>query len=97
MYPISSSRPQQGEKAVIWVVEILKGEVYDYNPKQFLSNSENISSQSASFPFCVYAEKNGKKSVSSNTDVLAAFLLNTSVQYVTTPAPTQDKLMLCVT
>ncbi len=23
VYPVSSSRPQQGEKAVIWVVEIL--------------------------------------------------------------------------
>ncbi len=35
----------------------MKGAVYDSNPKQFLSNAENISSRSASFPFCVRAEK----------------------------------------
>ncbi len=35
----------------------IKGVVYDSNPKHFLSNSENISSWSSSFLFCVYAEK----------------------------------------
>ncbi len=36
---------------------IFKGAVYDSNPIHFLSNSENISSLSASFPVYVFAEK----------------------------------------
>ncbi len=39
------------------LTHILKGVVYNSNPIHFLSSSENISSRSASFPFCVCAEK----------------------------------------
>ncbi len=32
----------------------LKGVVCESNPEHFLSNSKNISSRAASFPFCVH-------------------------------------------
>ncbi len=50
-------RQRMNYYTVQFSVQYIKGVIYDSDPIHFLSNSENISSRSTSFPFCVCAEK----------------------------------------
>ncbi len=53
----TKKRLKNGECTWIVTCSPFKGVVYDCNPIHFLSDSENISSRSARFPFCVHAER----------------------------------------
>ena len=65
---------REGAVPAVWscLVPSLKGRVSDPNPIHFLSNSFNVSSRSASGPFCVCAEnKSGDYTQPSSVNKLS--------------------------
>ncbi len=63
-----------GELSSLTVNHYVKGAVCSSNPIHFLSNSANVSSQSASCPFCVCAEKKSSSDQATQLVLVLVFI-----------------------